>query len=105
MSPCFGDSLPPRFPANSRAASGPGEAHDAVRHQSVVDDDVGAAQRVQRVQRQEAGIARPAAAKPHGAGREVRQGAGGSEGGERIGHGRQCVFLCAGEAAAYMIGR
>ena len=47
-----------------------GERQDLGRHQGVVQDDIGAGQRMGGVQREQAGVARPGADQPHAARRE-----------------------------------
>ena len=64
MSGCCADGLPPRLPAYSSAAPGPGQRQDLGRDQGVVDDAVSVPERVQGMQREQARIARPCADEP-----------------------------------------
>ena len=64
MSAWLADGLPPRLPANSSRACGPASARMRSIDQRVVHDDVGLGEPGQRIEREQARIARPGAGEP-----------------------------------------
>ena len=71
---CAEPLRPARLPTGSKAAAALASARIAGVDQGVVQDHVGALERVGGVQREQVGIARPGADQPDAAGRELRQG-------------------------------
>ena len=75
MSAWVADGLPPRLPANSSRACAPRERQHALVDQRVVHDHVGLREAGKRIERQQAGIARPGAGQPDMPGLEHRNAA------------------------------
>ena len=100
MSACVADGLPPRLPANSSRACVAGERQHARIDQRVVHDHVGLRQAGERIEREQAGIARPGAREPDVARREDRHAAAPRR--ERVpcGHGRLPLIRASAETAA-----